>query len=181
MISIILTVLAYTIAAAFAGAGLGYAAEKFKVKDSPVAERIDKILPQIQCGQCGKIGCRQYAEAVAKGECAINLCRPGGPSTIKAIADIMGVSPDSVEGAAEPEKQLAYICEEKCIGCQKCQKACPVDAIVGAKGCINAVVSARCTGCELCLKTCPQECISMKKSPLLPEDWDFDYDSLRRE
>ena len=159
MISMILTVLAYTIAAAFAGAGLGYAAEKFKVKDSPVAERIDKILPQIQCGPCGKIGCRQYAEAVVKGECAINLCRPGGPSTIKAIADIMGVSPDSVEGAAEPEKQLAYICEEKCIGCSLCSRKCPTAAPEGKIKEPFEINQSKCIKCGVCAANCRKEAV----------------------
>ena len=35
-------------------------------------ERIDELLPQTQCGQCGYPGCRPYAQAIAKG----SVCRP---------------------------------------------------------------------------------------------------------
>lgn len=45
------------------GAILGYASRRFAVEDDPVVEKIDAILPQSQCGQCGYPGCRPYAEA----------------------------------------------------------------------------------------------------------------------
>ena len=54
------------------GAALGYAAIRFKVEGDPLVEKIDAILPQTQCGQCGYPGCKPYAEAIAKGEAEIN-------------------------------------------------------------------------------------------------------------
>ena len=47
------------------GAILGYASRRFAVEDDPVVEKIDEILPQSQCGQCGYPGCRPYAEAIS--------------------------------------------------------------------------------------------------------------------
>lgn len=32
---------------------LGYASRRFAVEDDPVVEKIDELLPQSQCGQCG--------------------------------------------------------------------------------------------------------------------------------
>lgn len=46
---------------------LGYASRRFEVEDDPVVEKIDALLPQSQCGQCGYPGCRPYAEAVGTG------------------------------------------------------------------------------------------------------------------
>ena len=43
-----------------------------------LADRIDALLPQTQCEQCGYHGCRPYAEAIARGEAEINRCPPGG-------------------------------------------------------------------------------------------------------
>ena len=43
------------------GAILGYASRRFAVEDDPVVEKIDEILPQSQCGQCGYPGCRAAA------------------------------------------------------------------------------------------------------------------------
>ena len=60
------------------GAALGYAAVRFRVEGDPLVEKIDAILPQTQCGQCGFPGCKPYAQAIAKGEAEINQCPPGG-------------------------------------------------------------------------------------------------------
>ena len=73
------------------GLGLGYAALKFKVEGDPLIARIDAILPQTQCGQCGYPGCKPYATAIAKGEADINQCPPGGDAGVHALADLMGV------------------------------------------------------------------------------------------
>jgi len=57
--------------------------------------------------------------------------------------------------------RVALIDEARCIGCVRCIDACPVDAIVGARGLMHTVVAALCTGCRLCLPPCPVDCIEM--------------------
>ena len=47
------------------GALLGFAAVKFKTEGDPIADQIEDLLPQTQCGQCSYPGCRPYAEAIA--------------------------------------------------------------------------------------------------------------------
>ena len=151
-----------TLAALF-GVLLGYASIRFKVEGDPIADQIDGLLPQTQCGQCGYAGCRPYAEAIAAGEADINLCAPGGEPTMLAIADLLGKEPKPVEvdEGAHGEKKIAHIREEDCIGCTLCIQACPVDAIVGAAKQMHTVIVDQCTGCELCVPPCPVECIEM--------------------
>ena len=100
-------ILAIAFLAVLFGLLLGYSAIRFKVEGDPLAERIDALLPQTQCGQCGYPGCKPYAEAIAKGEAPINKCVPrrhdDGHS---ALADLLGRDPEPVSGAG-PEKPKA--------------------------------------------------------------------------
>jgi electron transport complex protein RnfB len=149
--------------AAVFGALLGYAAERFKTEGNPIADEINNILPQTQCGQCGFPGCRPYAEAIANGE-AINKCPPGGEAGIQALADLLDLEPiplDSEHGEVKVVPSVAFIREAECIGCTKCIQACPVDAILGAAKQMHTVITSECTGCDLCVEPCPVDCIDM--------------------
>jgi len=159
------------------GAALGFAAVKFKVEGDPLVEKIDAILPQTQCGQCGYPGCKPYAEAVAKGEAEINCCPPGGEEGIRKLADLLGreFKPLSGEHGIEKPKSVAFIREEICIGCTLCIQACPVDAIVGAAKQMHTIIAAQCTGCELCLPPCPVNCIDMVPLPETIDTWKWKY------
>ena len=62
-------------------------------------------------------------------------------------------------------RAVALIDEARCIGCTRCIRACPVDAIAGAQGFMHTVIAAYCIGCELCLPPCPVDCIAMVPPP----------------
>ena len=157
-------VLAIAILALFFGLLLGYAAIRFRVQGDPVADQIDVLLPQTQCGQCSYAGCRPYAEAIAAGDAEINRCPPGGEVTMIALADLLGRDPIPLadEAAAAKPKAVARIIEQDCIGCTLCIQACPVDAILGAAKQMHTVIAEECTGCDLCLPPCPVDCIRME-------------------
>jgi electron transport complex protein RnfB len=153
---------------------LGYAAVRFKVEGDPVAARVDELLPQTQCGQCGYPGCRPYAEAVAQGEAEINQCVPGGESTARILADLLGKDAKPLEpGVVAKSKALAVIDENLCIGCTLCIQACPVDAILGAAKHMHTVIALECTGCELCVPVCPVDCIRMEPIRTQLETWNW--------
>ena len=159
------------------GVVLGYSSIKFKVEGDPLVDRIDAILPQTQCGQCGYPGCRPYATAIAKGEADINQCPPGGEGGMRALADLLGVEPkplDAEFGLPKP-KSVAVIDENLCIGCTLCIQACPVDAILGAAKQMHTVIASECTGCELCVAPCPVDCISMQPIRESVDNWKWRY------
>lgn len=133
-----------------------------------LADRIDALLPQTQCEQCGFHGCRPYAEAIACGEALINRCPPGGAAGIARLAELLDVPvlPLDPEHGVEKPRMLARVVEAACIGCTKCIQACPVDAIVGAAKLMHTVVADDCTGCELCVPACPVDCIVLEPMPL---------------
>ena len=126
-------------------------------------DRIDAVLPQTQCRQCGFEGCRPYAAAIADGMADIDRCPPGGVAGVVKLAAVTGlpVRPlDATRGATKP-LALAVIDESVCIGCTLCIQACPVDAIVGGAKRMHVVVAELCTGCELCVPPCPVDCIAL--------------------
>lgn len=170
-------ILALTLLAAVFGLLLGYAAIRFRVEADPIVDKVDALLPQSQCGQCGYPGCRPYAEAVAKGEADINLCVPGGETTMVALADLLGRDPKPLggeQGGPKP-KLVAVIDEQQCIGCTLCIQACPVDAILGAAKHMHTVIGSECTGCELCVAPCPVGCIKMVPIKETLSTWKWPY------
>ena len=142
-------------------------------------KEIDALLPQTQCGECSYPGCLPYAEALAQGSATINKCPPGGVALVKALGTLLKVDPsayldEALENTRAPS--VAVIREAECIGCTKCIKACPVDAIIGSGKLMHAVIAHECTGCGLCVEPCPVDCIEMLE---LPEP-DYDPELARQ-
>jgi electron transport complex protein RnfB len=163
---ILTAVILLAVIALVSGVVLGFAAVYFRVEGNPVAEQIDKLLPQSQCGQCGYPGCRPYAEAIAKNEADINLCPPGGEAGMLALARLLDRQVKPLSADPKP-KTVAVIDENLCIGCTLCIQACPVDAILGAAKQMHTVIASECTGCDLCLPPCPVNCIH--RVPIAPQ------------
>ena len=169
----ILAILGLIILIGLCGWLLGYFAQRYKTEGDPIVDKINAVLPQTQCGQCGYPGCKPYAQAIAAGKADINQCPPGGQEGVEKLADLLGVDPKPLNAAhgEETAPQTAYIIEDWCIGCTRCIKACPVDAILGANGKMHTVISDECTGCRLCVDPCPVDCIIMKPRPSALADW----------
>lgn len=159
--SILFAILSLTGLGLSLGFGLGTAARHFRVDSDPLVEELEALMPGSQCGQCGYPGCRPAAEALAAGDAPVTLCPPGGPSLAQRLADRLGVTLDS--GALDEAVPLvAQVSEETCIGCTRCFKVCPTDAIVGAPKQIHAVVADACIACRKCVDVCPTECLSLR-------------------
>ncbi len=194
MSDIVITYLsaAAVVLAALAGAfGILLAvADRFlRVQVDPRQEKIEEALPGANCGSCGFPGCAGYAEALAKGEAAANLCTPGGPATAKRIADIMGLEvadfvtkvavvrcqgaceftgarfryigePDCRAAAATQYGQAA--CSYGCLGLGTCVRSCPFDAmILDAETGLPRVLEERCMACGTCAAVCPRNIIEI--------------------
>ncbi len=141
-------------------AGLLYwATGRYPSQAAPLVDALDAALPQTQCAQCGYPGCRPYAQAIANGEAALDLCPPGGTEVQAQLAQLMGEPLRNP--LPNPVPLMAKINEADCIGCALCLPACPVDAILGAQGYTHTVIKTECTGCELCVAPCPVDCIVM--------------------
>ncbi len=182
MLSTFIIILCFTLLVFLLGVGLSLAAHKFNVtpKD-PMQHLVEKCLPGVQCGQCGYVGCAEYANAIILENAPINLCTPGGDTTIKAIADVMNCPiPESKDSALDEEK-LAFIDKTKCIGCGKCAKICPYDAIEGKIKSPYEVQKQYCTGCQKCVESCPTKCITMQLVAPTTDTWHWQISNKTEE
>ncbi len=134
-----------------------------------LVKKVDALLPQTQCGECDYAGCLPYAEALVQGVAAINKCPPGGVETVKALGTLLEIDSTPYLDQARQNTRapsIAVIREEECIGCTKCIKACPVDAIIGSAKLMHVILTQECTGCGLCVEPCPVDCIEMVDIPV---------------
>lgn len=157
----ILTLLILSSLGTIMGLLLGVASRYLAVEGNSLLKELEELFPGSQCGQCGYPGCSAAAEAVLDGKAKINLCPPGGKALVEALAAKLGVSVD-LSGMADQAPRVAFVHENLCIGCTKCLKRCPTDAIIGGPKQIHGVFADACTGCEKCFEVCPTECIEMR-------------------
>ena len=152
------------------GGLLGTAARYLAVEENPIEGELQTLLPGSQCGQCGYVGCAQAAAALARGEAPVTLCPPGGKAVAEALAAMLGVKLD-LSKVVDDGPQLAQVAEEICIGCCRCIKACPTDAVIGAAKQIHNVIREACTGCAACIERCPTEAMTLVPVPVSLQHW----------
>jgi electron transport complex protein RnfB len=148
---------------------LGLAARYLRVEGNGLASEIEALLPGTQCGQCGYAGCAGAAQALAAGEAPVTVCPGGGRELVSALASRLGIEVDRTAGAGEP--QFAEVREQLCIGCTRCFKACPTDAVMGAARQIHVVLREACTGCGQCVATCPTQATRLVPIPATLQSW----------
>jgi len=171
------------------GLGLALASKKFHVDVDPKIEQINEILPSANCGACGHPGCLAYAEAVATQGEEINKCAPGGETTVKDIAKIMGIKASTKErnvavihcqSGGKDNTLLRYdyqgiatckaailvtngpnMCDFGCVFQNDCIAACTFDAIHLDENGMRIIDTEKCTGCGACVKACPRNLIEL--------------------
>jgi electron transport complex protein RnfB len=87
-----------------------------------------------------------------------------------ALAARLGVDAD-VSGVQDTLPMLAEVNEALCIGCTRCFKVCPTDAILGAAQQIHAVFREACTACGKCEAVCPTESVKLQPVPVTLHGW----------
>ena len=153
----IAAILSLTLLGAALGVILGVANKFLQVEGNPLVEELITMMPGSNCGQCGFPGCSGAATAIADGTAAPTCCPPGGKSLAAAIAAKLGLTVD--------------LSEELCIGCCRCSKVCPTDAIIGAAKQVHNVFREACTGCSSCVAKCPTDALVMKPVPVTLQHW----------
>lgn len=159
-----------TILGAVLGVLLGVANRVLRVEGNPIVEELVTMMPGSNCGQCGFPGCTGAAEAIVDGSAAPTCCPPGGKALASAIAAKLGLTID-LSAMVDDGPKIALVAEELCIGCCRCSKVCPTDAIIGAAKQIHNVMREACTGCSACVEKCPTEALAMRPVPVTLQHW----------
>lgn len=165
-------VISLTILGAVLGLFLGYAARRLAVEGNAMVGEIQAILPGSQCGQCGFPGCAGAAQALADGTAPVTLCPPGGRDVVALLAAKLGVEVNLAD-VKDSVPMYAEVKEEICIGCTRCFKVCPTDAIMGAAQQIHVVFREACTACGKCEEVCPTESVKLQIVPVTLQSWNW--------
>jgi len=173
--------------AVFFAVVLAFADKKLKVKEDPKVEEITHLLPGVNCGACGALSCRDFAEHVVKERVDPAKCRVMHEDARKKIYEIMGTKETEtfpmlplVRCAAEWDQKKTAAeykgvktcgaanelfgggmeCGYGCIGFSDCVRVCQFDAIHMENG-LPKVETTKCTGCGKCQEACPRGIIEM--------------------
>jgi len=82
-------------------------------------------------------------------------------NVVKSFIEEEPEAEEAVKGAVS-EKPKYEIDQEKCIGCTKCTRVCPVDAITGEPKKPHFIDRNTCVGCGQCAENCPVEAIHVE-------------------
>ncbi len=162
---------------------LAFANRKLAVQEDPRIDTVTDMLPNANCGACGKPGCRAFAEAVVLGEQQPSDCTVGGADTAEKVASYLGIDPGSsvrkvarlmCAGGTDVAEQAAnYVgaescraaaavaggpkeCTYGCLGLADCEVACTFDAISMMPNALPFVNATKCTACGDCVAACPK-------------------------
>lgn len=169
--------------------GLAFADMKLRVEENPLIGLINEVLPNANCGGCGKAGCYDFAVNVVDGKAMVTGCPVGGSETAQKIASILGVEAGNViknipillchGGNSQAVRKMAEyygplsckamhvvsggdkLCYYGCLGGGDCETACPFGAIIMTDNGLPQVIEELCTGCGICIKACPRNVLEM--------------------
>ena len=168
---------------------LVYADRKLYVYEDPRIDQVDAMLPHANCGACGCVGCRMFAEKLVAGEIAPGKCTVSSPQEVAAIAAFLQVDAGTEEkrvarlacagGAHVARSRARYsgvetcraaalvagggkACAWGCLGLGDCARACDFDAIHLDVHGLPVVTEALCTACGDCVEVCPKNLFSIR-------------------
>lgn len=167
---------------------LSLARKKLYVHEDPRIDEVEGMLPHSNCGACGTPGCRQFAEALVRGEADPGLCTVGKPDELASIASYLGVA------VGEHEKRVARLacaggshvahqraiyeglrscraaqlvsgggkgCVWGCLGLGDCAEVCDFHSIYINAHSLPVVIDELCTACGDCVEVCPRNLYSL--------------------
>lgn len=169
----------------FLSLGLALADRRLHVHVDPRIDTLAGLLPGINCGACGRAGCRSYAEAIiaglkTAGDCTVGGAHAAGYRATHETAATRQVARLACAGGSNVARNHAVYqpgetcrgaamlsggakgCVWGCIGLGDCEAVCEVGAIRLNEHNLPVVDEARCTACNDCVDVCPKDLFSIQ-------------------
>lgn len=167
---------------------LALANRKLYVWEDPRIDDVESMLPASNCGACGTAGCRQFAEALIRGDLDPGTCTVATTDEQQHIAHFLGVDVGEHEQrvarlACAGGSHVAHIrahyeglpscraaslvsgggkgCTWGCLGLGDCEVVCDFDAITMDAHHLPVVIADLCTACGDCVDICPRQLFSI--------------------
>jgi len=162
---------------------IAMAQRRFYVWEDPRIEAVVGMLPGANCGGCGQVGCRPFAEHLVAGEIEPATCTVLSADAREEMAAYLGVEVGSATrrvarllcaggfdvapvraeyvglqtcSAAAAVAGGAKACSWGCLGLADCVRACAFDAMFMNPVGLPVVIPDHCTACGDCVDACPK-------------------------
>lgn len=166
--TIILSILILGCTAAISTIVLYFVSRRFSVAEDPKISEVETLLPQANCGGCGRAGCHDFAVSCAAADesgFASLYCPVGGKAVMDKVAAVLGF-------ATVEKKPTAAVL--RCNGtCQNAPQKVNFDGIRSCR--IAARISVGQTGCPSgclrlgdCASVCKFGALSLDKETGIP-------------
>ena len=123
--------------------------------------RMNEILTRITHGN-GRMSDIDELKSLAKMIQVSSLCGLGKTAPNPVLSTLQNFEEENIEHIRDKRchcgtcKALAqYVITDKCIGCTKCARNCPVNAITGAVRHQHVIDTTKCIKCGTCKANCP--------------------------
>jgi len=172
----------------FAGI-LFFANKKLKVEEDLKIEKINDLLPGVNCSACGCLSCHDFAENIVNKNIDPSACRVISDSNKQKICNIIGgkisnsikkIAVIHCSSKTEHKKAIAEYkgvkscrsanfvfgrgmeCQYGCIGFGDCVNVCSFGALEIKNGLVE-VDNEKCVGCGKCVDICPRKIITIEE------------------
>ena len=132
-------------------------------------KRMLEILEKIVAGK-GELKDLETLEELAEMVKSMSLCGLGKSAPLPVLSTIRMFRDEYMEHIVD-KKCVSHTCKamqqyvidpEKCKGCTKCARNCPVSAISGEKKQPHEIDTAKCIKCGTCIENCNFDAISIR-------------------